>query len=121
MWSCSHTHAGYEYVQATIKPFGDNLVYTWISYLFVFVILNSKNQPKDLFKNHVEISFPMEQDDMVSRMVETYWINIKYNTSDIITKQILRTEFKTYFKYIYWYPDLYLHDENKLDDSYMQD
>jgi hypothetical protein len=52
-------------------------------------------------------------------IIEPYWLKGKYNTPDIMTKQIPVTAFKIHCDYICWRPDFHLHSENRLDDSYM--
>ena len=91
------------------RIFGDNLS----------VILNSQNPAADLSKKHVAISFHVVREAVAAGIIEPYWLKGKYNTPDIMTKQIPVTEFKIHCDYIYWRPDFHLHSENRLDDSYM--
>ena len=91
------------------RIFGDNLS----------VILNAQNPAADLSKKHVAISFHVVKEAVAAGIIEPYWLKGKYNTPDIMTKQIPVTEFRIHCDHIYWRPDFHLHSENRLDDSYM--
>ena len=83
------------------------------------VILTSQSPVVDLSKKHVAISLHVVREVVAAGIIEPYWLNGKYNTLDIMTKQTPFTEFKIHCDYIYWGPDFHLHSENRLDDSYM--
>jgi len=90
------------------KIFGDNLS----------VILNSQNPAADLSKKHGAISFHVVREAVAAGVVEPYWQIGEYNTSDILTKQILRVEFRLHCKFLFWHPDFHLHCNNRLDPNY---
>ena len=90
------------------KIFGDNLS----------VIQSAANPAADISKKHVAISFHTVREAIAARIVEAYWLQGKYNLSDIMTKQIPKTEFCGHCKYIFWRPDFHLHRNNRLDEDY---
>ena len=83
------------------------------------IILDSQNPAADLSKKHVAISFHVVRETVATGIIEPYCLRGRYNTSDIMTKQIPRTEFKKHYDYIYWRPDFSLKTDNRLDESYM--
>ena len=89
--------------------FGDNLS----------VILNVQNPSADLSKKHVAILCHTVREAVVSGIIEPYWLNWVFNTSDIMTKKIPRTNFNEHVDYIYWRPDFHIQSKNRLADSHM--
>ena len=90
------------------KIFGDNFS----------VIQNSQNPAADLSKKHVAISYHVVREAIAARTIEAYWLKGKWNLSDIMTKQIPRTEFQQHCDYIFWRPQFHLRHDNRLDASY---
>ncbi len=90
------------------KIFGDNLS----------VILNSQNPAADLAKKHVAISFHSVREAVAARIIEPYWLQGKWNLSDIMTKQIPSPEFNKHCDGIFWSPDFHIRTENKFDQFY---
>ena len=84
------------------KIFGDNLA----------VIQNASNPSADLSKKHVAISFHTVREVIAARIVEAYWLQGKYNLSDIMTKQIPATEFSQHCDYIFWRPNFHIRTNN---------
>ena len=93
------------------KIFGDNLS----------VIQNAQNPAADLSKKHVAISFHTVREAIAARIVEAYWLQGKWNLSDIMTKQISTTEFRSHCDYIFWRPNFHIRQNNRLDDFYTDD
>jgi len=75
------------------KIFGDNLS----------VIQNAQNPAADLWKKDVAISFHVVREAIAAGVVEPYWLKGQWNLSDIMTKQIPRSEFREHCKYLYWH------------------
>ena len=90
------------------KVFGDNFI----------VIQISQNPAADLSKKHVTISYHVVREAIAARTIEAYWLKGKCNFSDIMTKQIPRTEFQKHCGYIFWRPQFHLRHDNRLDASY---
>ena len=90
------------------KIFGDNLS----------VIQNASNPAADLSKKHVAISFHTVREAITARIVEAYWLQGRWNLSDIMTKQIPTTEFRSHCDYIFWRPDFHIRQHNRLDEDY---
>ena len=88
--------------------FGDNLS----------VIQNSQNPAADLSKKHVAISFHVCREAIAAGIITPYWLKGKYNLSDIMTKQIPKSEFVTHTDFIFWRPDFHIHSKNKFDENY---
>jgi hypothetical protein len=88
--------------------FGDNLS----------VIQNSQNPAADLSKKHVAISFHVCREAIAAGIITLYWLKGKYNLSDIMTKQIPKSEFVTHTDFIFWRPDFHIHSKNKFDENY---
>ena len=65
------------------KVFGDNLS----------VIQNSQNPAADLSKKYVAISFHIVREAIAAGIIEPYWLQGKWNLSDIMTKQIPKSKF----------------------------
>ena len=93
------------------RVFGDNLS----------VIQNAANPQADLSKKHVAISFHTVREAIAARIIEAYWLKGKYNLSDIMTKQIPKTEFTTHCDFIFWRPNFHIRDNNRLDGSLNED
>jgi len=93
------------------KIFGDNLS----------VIQNAQNPAADLSKKHVAISFHVVREAIAAGIVEPYWLKGKWNLSDIMTKQIPKSEFRKHCDYIFWRPDFHLRNDNRLDGDYNDD
>ena len=66
------------------RLFGDNLS----------VLLNDQDPAADLSKKHVVIYFHIVREAVAAGIIKPYWLKWKFNTSDIMTKQIPRTNFK---------------------------
>ena len=90
------------------KLFGDNLS----------VILNSQNPAADLSNKHDAISFHVVREAIAAGVIEPYWLKGEYNTSDILTKQIPRADFRQHCRTLFWHPDFHLHTNNRLDTNY---
>ena len=90
------------------KIFGDNLS----------VIQNAQNPAADLSKKHVAISFHTVREAVAAGIVEPYWLQGQWNLSDIMTKQIPRTEFMNHCDYIFWRPDFHIRTNNRLGEEY---
>jgi len=90
------------------KIFGDNLS----------VILSASNPGHDLSKKHVAISFHVVREAIAARIIEPYWLRGENNMSDIMTKQIPRSEFLRHLKFLYWSPNWHLRTHNDLDEEY---
>ena len=88
--------------------FGDNLS----------VILNAQNPAADLSKKHVAISFHAVREAVAAQSIRPHWLKGKWNLSDIMTKQIPRSEFQRHVKHIFYHPDFTLHNNNGLDEDY---
>ena len=93
------------------RVFGDNLS----------VIQNAANPQADLSKKHVAISFHTVREAIAARIIEAYWLKGKYNLSDIMTKQIPKTEFTSHCDFIFWRPNFHIRDNNRLDGSLNED
>ena len=65
------------------------------------------------------LSFHIVSEAVATGIIEPYWLKGAIKTSDIMTKQIPRTNFKEHVDYICWRPDFHIHNENKLDDIHM--
>ena len=52
-------------------------------------------------------------------IIEPYWLKGAVNTSDIMTKQTPRTDFKEHVDYIYWRTNSHTQGHNRLDYSRM--
>ena len=90
------------------RVFGDNLS----------VIQNVQNPAADLSKKHVAISFHVVREAVAARIIEPFWLKGRWNLSDLMTKQIPRTPFKSHCDYIYWRPNFHLTTNNRLDESF---
>ena len=90
------------------KVFGDNLS----------VIQNSQNPAADLSKKHVAISFHVVREAIAAGIIEPYWLHGVWNLSDIMTKQIPKSEFVKHCDYIFWRPDFHLYNDNRLSGDY---
>ena len=93
------------------KIFNDNLS----------VVLNAQNPAADLSKKHVAISFHVVREAVAAGIISPYWLKGKWNISDIMTKQIPITEFRTHCKFLFWQPDFHLLEHNRLDDPDVSD
>jgi len=89
------------------KVFGDNLS----------VIQNAQNPAADLSKKHVAISYHVVREAIAAGIIEAYWLKGEHNLSDIMTKQIPTSPFKTHTDYIYYRPDFHLRTKNRLSDE----
>ena len=74
------------------KIFGDNLS----------VILNAQHPAADLSKKHVAISFHVVRETVAAGIIEPYWLRCIYNTSNLMTKQILCLQSREHCDYIHW-------------------
>ena len=90
------------------RIFGDNLS----------VILNSQNPAADLSNKHVAISFRVVREAVPAGIIALYWLEGKYNMSDIMTKQIPCTEYKVHCDHIFWRPNFHVRSSNQLDESF---
>jgi hypothetical protein len=90
------------------RIFGDNLS----------VIQNAQNPAADISKKHVAISFHVVREAIAAGIIEPYWLKGKWNLSDIMTKQIPKTEFKGHCDFIFWRPNFHIHSNNRLDEDY---
>ena len=90
------------------KIFGDNLS----------VIQSSCNPAADISKKHVAISFHTVREAIAARIVEPYWLQGRWNLSDIMTKQIPKPDFRQNCDYIFWRPNFHIRDNNRLDSNY---
>ena len=93
------------------RIFGDNLSIT----------PNPQNPAADLSKNNVAISFHVVREAVAAGIIEPYWLKGKWNTSDLMTKQIPTSVFKIHCDYIYWRPDFHIFSQNQLDESLMEE
>jgi hypothetical protein len=59
----------------------------------------------------------MVREAVAAGIIEPYWLKGKYNTSDLMTKQIPTSEFKIHCDYIYWRPGFHIRSNNRLDES----
>ena len=89
------------------RIFGDNLS----------VILNAQNPACDLSKKHVAISYNVVREAIAAGITECFWLKGRWNLSDIMTKQIPRTPFKTHCDHIFWRPDFHFRTTNRLDED----
>ena len=89
------------------KIFGDNLS----------VILNAQNPSADLSKKHVAISYHVVREAIAAGIIECYWLPGEFNLSDIMTKQIPCTPFRTHCDFIYWRPDFHIQNKNNLSEQ----
>ena len=90
------------------RIFGENLS----------VILNSQNPAADSSKKYVAISFHIVREAVADGINKPYWLKGTFRTSDIMTKQITRPDFKEHVDYINWRPDFHIQDHIRLDDSH---
>ena len=88
------------------KVFNDNLS----------VVLNSQNPSADLSKKHVAISYHVVREAVAAGIIEPYWLKGIFNISDIMTKQIPKSEFRNHCDFIFWRPEFHLHNNNRLDE-----
>jgi hypothetical protein len=91
--------------------FGDNLA----------VIQSSQNPAADLSKKHVAISFHTVREAVAARIIEPYWLKGKYNISDILTKQLPKSEFVIHCDYLFWRPNFHIREHHRLNESYDSD
>ena len=89
------------------RIYGDNLS----------VILNAQNPACDLSKKHVAISYNVVREAIAAGITECFWLKGRWNLSDIMTKQIPRTPFKTHCDHIFWRPDFHFRTTNRLDEN----
>ena len=82
------------------------------------VILNTQSPTVDLNKKHVTISFHTVCEAIASKTIVAYWLNGAYNLSDIMTKQISRTPFKSHYDLIYWRTKFHLLQQNRRNELY---
>ena len=80
------------------------------------MIQNAQNPAADLSKKHVAISYHVVREAIAAGIIEPYWLRGENNLSDIMTKQISTTPFKTHCDYIYWRPEFHLRTNNRLND-----
>jgi hypothetical protein len=73
-------------VDGATQVFGDNLS----------VITNAVDPEADLKKKHVALSFHVVREAVAAGIIEPYWVQGKYNISDIMTKQLCSQESKTH-------------------------
>lgn len=90
------------------QVFGDNLS----------VILNAQNPAADLSKKHVAISFHVVREAVAAGIIRPYWLKGQWNMSDIMTKQIPKSEFRSHVSHIFYRPNFHLHTKNRLDEDY---
>ena len=83
------------------------------------VILHTQSLATVLSKKHIAISFHIVREAVVAGIIESYWLKGTFNTSDIMTKQIPRPNFKEHVDYIHWCPDFQIKGHNMLDDLHM--
>ena len=93
------------------RVFGDNLA----------VIQSSQNPAADLSKKHVAISFHTVREAVAARIIEPYWLKGKYNISDILTKQLPKSEFVIHCDYLFWRPNFHIREHHRLNESYDSD
>ena len=89
------------------RIFGDNFS----------VIQNVSNPAADLNKKHVVISYHMCREAIAAGITTCFWLKGRWNLSDILTKQIPTTPFKSHCDFLYWRPDFHFHDQNRLDEN----
>ena len=82
------------------------------------MIQNSQNPAADLSKKHVAISYHTVREAIAAGIVEPYWIQGKWNLSDIMTKQLPKSEFLGHCDYLFWRPFFHIHENNRLDEDY---
>ena len=82
------------------------------------MIQNAQNPAADLSKKHVAISYHVVREAVAAGIIEPYWLQGKWNLSDIMTKQIPTSEFRKHCDYIFWRPNFHLHSNNCLDSQY---
>ena len=66
------------------------------------VIQSASNPQADIWKKYVAISLHVVCEAIAACIVKAYWLLGEHNMSDIMTKQITRTEFIKHCKHIFW-------------------
>lgn len=77
-------------------------------------IESASNLQADISKKHVAISFHVVREAIAARFIKAYWLLGEHNMSDIMTKQIPRTEFVKHCKHIFWSVQLHILTYNNL-------
>ena len=65
------------------------------------IIQNCQNPATDLSKKHVAISFYLVREAIAVGIIAPYWLKGEYNISDMMTKQIPKTQFKDHLSLIH--------------------
>ena len=68
------------------------------------VIQNATNPEADIKKNQVDLSFHFVCEAIAAGIVKRHWLQGKFNTSDIMTKQIGDAEFLKHVLGFFWQP-----------------
>ena len=68
------------------------------------VIQNASNPEADIKKKHVAISFHVVREAIAAGIVAPLWLQGKYNTSDILTKQMGGPQFRSLVDTVFWLP-----------------
>ena len=94
-------------VKGATNVFGDNFA----------VIQNAQNPEADLDKKHVALSFHYVRECIAAGVLRPYWLKGKLNMSDIMTKQIVSTEFNAHCDSLFYRPDFHIRKQNNLSEE----
>ena len=85
------------------------------------VLQNTQIPTVQLSEQCVAISFNAPREAEAAKIIAPYWLKVKWNVSDITTKQITITKFRNHCKFMSWQPDFHIVAHNRLNDPESSD